>query len=440
MSRETGKAGSAESARLSPAKTKVNKPAIRQRVTKGERIDRMRVCVRKAFSLLLNVRALIKSALFKGNGFLAEMKTQRAVITLGNGQLGLMLSKAAKKLGIPFTAMSLQEARAWLGEKPDPSRFLVTFEQEHVDQDLLQGLESAGIPSFPTWENFSLLKSKLSQKLFLQENGIPTSGYVKADPWGASCDEFIRSHKGAVLKAGRGGYDGKGVWLVDAKGQTKDGPAQGVAAKLAEPYLEERVSFEEEIAAVVCRSSAGDIKLYPTVRSIQSDGICYQVEYTKEFAQTPTAHLAGNVAKQVAEKLQYIGVLAVEFFRKGDQVLVNEIAPRVHNSGHFSIDLCAGSQFENHLRAGLGLELEKTEPTHPAALMVNLLWPEGEKEFAPLFTRLTCGPEWPDNVKMHWYGKSEARPRRKMGHFTVYGNSIEECRAQAAQILASRWG
>jgi 5-(carboxyamino)imidazole ribonucleotide synthase len=368
------------------------------------------------------------------------MTTQRAVITLGNGQLGLMLGKAAKKLGIPFTAMSLQDARAWLKENPDPSRFIVTFEQEHVDQDLLQGLEAQGIPSFPTWKNFSLLKSKLAQKEFLAENGIPTSNYVKASPWNAACDDFIRQHKGAVLKAGRGGYDGKGVWIVDPQGQTKDGHAQEVAAKLAEPYLEERVLFDEEIAAVVCRSSAGQVELYPTVRSIQSDGICYQVEYSREFAKAPAALQAGKIARQIAEKLQYIGVLAVECFRKGNDVLVNEIAPRVHNSGHFSIDVCAGSQFENHLRAGLGLELEKTEPTHPAALMVNLLWPADQKEFAPLFTRLTCGPEWPDNVKMHWYGKSEARPRRKMGHFTVYGKSIDECRAQAAQILASRWG
>jgi phosphoribosylaminoimidazole carboxylase (NCAIR synthetase) len=118
---------------------------------------------------------------------------------------------------------------------------------------------------------------------------------------------------------------------------------------------------------------------------------------------------------------------------------VNEIAPRVHNSGHFTIDVCAGSQFENHLRAGLGLPLETTEPTHPAALMVNLLWPPAEKEFAPLFTRLTCGPEWPENAKLHWYGKLEARPNRKMGHFTVYGNSLAECRESAEQLLASRW-
>lgn len=350
-----------------------------------------------------------------------------------------MLGRAAKKLGIPFTAMSLPEARAWLKENPDPSQFIVTFEQEHVEQDLLLSLEAHGIPSFPTWKSFSLLKSKLSQKLFLKEKGIPTSAFVSAGTWNDACDEFIRKGQGAVLKAGRGGYDGKGVWLVDKNGQTKDGPAREVASKLAEPYLEERVSFDEELAAVVCRSASGEVELYPTVRSIQTEGICYQVEYTKEFAATLAAQKAGAIARKIAEELGYIGVLAVECFQMGDEVLVNEIAPRVHNSGHFSIDVCAGSQFENHLRAGLGLPLEKTEPTHPAALMVNLLWPENQKEFAPLFTRLTCGPEWPANVKMHWYGKSEARPRRKMGHFTVYGDSLAECHAQADQILASRW-
>ena len=94
---------------------------------------------------------------------------------------------------------------------------------------------------------------------------------------------------------------------------------------------------------------------------------------------------------------------------------------------------------ENHLRAGLGLPLARTEPTHPAALMVNLLWPPSEKEFAPIFSRLTCGPAWPENVKLHWYGKSEIRPRRKMGHFTVYGSKLDECRDTARQILASRW-
>jgi 5-(carboxyamino)imidazole ribonucleotide synthase len=368
-----------------------------------------------------------------------QSESTKAVITLGNGQLGLMLGKAAKKLGIPFTALALPDAWAWLKEAPRPEQLLVTFEQEHIDEDLLAALQARGIASFPTWENFSLLKSKLSQKNFLKTHGIATSPFLAVNPWNQACSNFVTQHGGAVLKAGKGGYDGKGVWLVDANGQTKDGPAAEVAAKLDEPYLEAKVSFSEEVAAVVVRSVNGELSLYPTVRSLMREGICYQIEYTREFAQTAIAKKAGEIAKRIAEDLRYVGVLAVEFFVVGNDVVVNEIAPRVHNSGHFTIDVCGGSQFENHLRAGVGLPLEQTEPASSAALMTNLLWPDHVTEFAPLFTKMTCGPELPENVKLHWYGKTSARPRRKMGHFTVYGDSLEACHAQAQQILASRW-
>lgn len=354
-----------------------------------------------------------------------------------------MLGKAAKKLGIPYTALSLSDARAWVSHEEHLDKVLVTFEMEHVDDDLLAALQAKGATTFPTLENFRLLKSKLSQKRFLQENGIPSSPFLAASPWTPACDAFVKENGGAVLKAGKGGYDGNGVWLVDAQGSTKEGPVAALAARLEDPYLEAKISFKEEIAAVVARSANGSVQLYPTVRSIQRDGICYQVEYTKEFAATAIAQEAGAIARRIAEKLGYVGVLAVECFVRTangkDEVLVNEIAPRVHNSGHFSIDVCEGSQFENHLRAGLGLALERTVPGTPAALMTNLLWPEEVKEFAPLFTKVTCGPEWPENAKLHWYGKTGARARRKMGHFTVYGKSLEECRAEAQQILASRW-
>ncbi len=361
------------------------------------------------------------------------------VVTLGNGQLGLMLGRAAKKLQIPFAALSLPEAWSWINNRTDFANVLVTFEQEHVDEKLLQEIEAKGCASFPSWKSFSILKSKLAQKNFLQTQKLPTSEFLPAQPWSAKCDDFIRANNGAVLKSGRGGYDGKGVWTIDANGHSRDGAAQAVAANLEQPYLEQKITFDFELAAVVCRSANGQIELYPTVKSRQQDGICFQVEYTAEFAQSPLAKEAGKIATKIAEALDYVGVLAVEFFAKGDQLYVNEIAPRVHNSGHFTIDVCEGSQFENHLLAGLGLPLRKAEPTHRAALMVNLLWPEETHDFASLYTRLTCGPQWPENAKLHWYGKSEARPRRKMGHFTIYGNDLAKCQEEAEQILASRW-
>jgi 5-(carboxyamino)imidazole ribonucleotide synthase len=350
-----------------------------------------------------------------------------------------MLGKAAKTLEIPFAALSLPDARNWLkGARPE--EHIITFEQEHVDEDLLRELKFKGISSFPTWESFDQLKSKRNQKEFLNRESLPTAAFVACSPWTEACDVFLRENQGAVLKAGRGGYDGKGVWIINANGLTSAGErVQDVAARIQQPYLEKRVPFDEEIAAVVCRSNFGEILTYPTVKSIQLDGICFQVEYSRVTASSTLALRAGEIAAQIARSIGYVGVLAVEFFVCKGEILVNEIAPRVHNSGHFTIDVCAGSQFENHLRAGLGLPLAHAEPTHPAAVMVNLLWPPSEREFAPLFAKLTCGSPWPDNVKLHWYGKSEIRPRRKMGHFTVYGESLQECRDTARQVLASRW-
>jgi 5-(carboxyamino)imidazole ribonucleotide synthase len=350
-----------------------------------------------------------------------------------------MLGKAAKRLEIPFAALSLPDAWNW-AKDARPEEHLVTFEQEHVDEDLVRQLEARGVPSFPSWASFEVLKSKRRQKEVLTERGIPTSPFLALAAWGKEADAFVAAHGGAVLKAGRGGYDGKGVWILGADGRTKDGEkGADIAARIAQPYLEERILFDEELAAVVCRSRAGEVVTYPAVRSRQVEGVCFQVEYTREFAETAAARRASEIAVEIANALDYVGVLAVEFFARGGDVLVNEVAPRVHNSGHFTIDVCAGSQFENHLRAGLGMPLARTEPASAAAVMVNLLWPPSEKEFAPLFAKLTCGPAWPANAVLHWYGKSEIRPRRKMGHFTVYGASIEECRETAAQILASRW-
>lgn len=358
------------------------------------------------------------------------------VITLGNGQLGTMLGKAAKTLEIPFEAVAIPDAWNLIA---DGQNILVTFEQEYADEKLLCALRDKEIPSFPSWKSFFLLRSKKTQKDFLLQSTIKSAPYLSAQPWTDATSDFIRAKKGAVLKAGKGGYDGKGVWLVDENGNTKEGPAAQLAARLEEPYVEERIPFDFEVAAVVCRSKTGAVESYPTVRSVQKDGICSEIEFTREFAESTIAKKAAAIARTVAEKLDYVGILAVECFVRGDEILVNEIAPRVHNSGHFTIDVCAGSQFENHLRAGLGMPLLSTAPTHSAALMVNLLWPKEAKEFAPLFARLTCGPSWPENAKLHWYGKSEIRPLRKMGHFTVYGKTLLECREVADQILASRW-
>ena len=356
-----------------------------------------------------------------------ESLKQKSIFTLGNGQLGLMLQKAAKRLQIPFESLSLQEAWDCLPEL-DAKSCLITFEQEHVDEALLEEITKSKIPCFPSMESFQQLRNKLIQKELLTQLQIPTSPYLAVRS-GADLDNFLKLHHGAILKAGQGGYDGKGVWRVDEQGQTRDGKVSVLASQRRSPYLEKVIPFDFELASVVCRSANGEIVHYPSVKSLQRDGICYQVEFTREFAESNLAKKAAAISAKIAESLGSVGVLAVELFAVGEDLVVNEIAPRVHNSGHFTIDVCAGSQFENHLRAGLGMPLARTEATHAAAVMANLL----------LYAKLTCGPDWPSNVKFHWYGKSEIRPNRKMGHFTVYGDRIEECRSIAQQVLASRW-
>jgi 5-(carboxyamino)imidazole ribonucleotide synthase len=363
---------------------------------------------------------------------------KRSILVLGNGQLGLLLGRAAQPLGIDCISLSIPDVWTWLERHPDPSQYCVTFEQEHVDGTLLAHIERIGAQSFPSWHAFQVLSSKRRQKELLNRIGLATAPWIAAETRENTL-RFLQEKKGGILKAGRGGYDGKGVWSFDSFGKGKKNTLDEVWPTLREPYVEEKIEFDSEWAAVVVRSATGEILRYPTVRSIQREGICFQVEYSQELASTALAQRAGEWAEKIAKELNYVGTLAVEFFAKGEELLVNEIAPRVHNSGHFTIDLCSGSQFENHLRAGLGMPLGSTKPTHNAALMVNLLWPPQETDFAPLFTKLSCGPPWPPEAKLHWYGKSEPRPLRKMGHFTVYGDNLASCRALADQILASRW-
>lgn len=365
---------------------------------------------------------------------------QKRILTIGAGQLGLMLSKAAKKLGIEFEYRSIPDTWNFIDALNDKGPFLVTFEQEYIDELLLREIDQRSIECFPSLKSFELLRNKYKQKLFLKDIGIPTADFASAD----QVNDFLKSHGGTgILKAGRGGYDGQGVWVLDkdgnAQGQTGKVSTKELIGKIESPYIEEKVNFDFEIASVVCRSKSGNIVSYPTVKTIQKNGVCTEVEFSCEFADTPIAKRAEAIGQTIAKKLDYVGVLAIELFVKGDLLFVNEIAPRVHNSGHFTIDVCEGSQFENHLRAGLDWPLASTIPIHASALMVNLLWPKDHNDFAQLYTRLTCGSPWPNNIKLHWYGKSEIRPLRKMGHFTVYGNDIGECRKEAQQILAQRW-
>jgi 5-(carboxyamino)imidazole ribonucleotide synthase len=228
-----------------------------------------------------------------------------------------------------------------------------------------------------------------------------------------------------VLKTTRGGYDGKGVWMIDAST-----PADVVAEpfRAGVPVLaEERVDFARELSAVVARSPHGQAVAYPVVESVQRDGICVEVIAPAPGLPEDRAVEAQRVALTVAAELDVVGVLAVELFETTDgRLLVNELAMRPHNSGHWSIEGAVTSQFENHLRAVLDLPLGSPAARAPYTVMVNVLGGD-LAEIYPTYRHLMARDP---GLKVHWYGKG-IRAGRKLGHVTVYGDDLASLRERA---------
>lgn len=376
---------------------------------------------------------------------------------LGGGQLARMLAQAAEKMGTetwvltgaaddpasrlcPAVIGSLEEARVLRRFFSEVQ--LVTFENEFVDTGLLArfATEFPKLRFEPKLVVLERLQDKLNQKELLGRLGIPTAPWVvKADP--AACADLPKTFpKGAVLKWSRMGYDGKGLLFYDpAKPDPKALAAffEAAAQREARVYAEQTIAFRRELAVVACRSAKGEFAAYPLVQSRQDRGICSLV--------TGPARLLGNTAEQesravgyakrITEALDYVGVLALELFERPDgEILVNEIAPRVHNSGHFTQDACEASQFENHLRAILGLPLGSTSVKGTFA-MLNILGPEGVSRPSQAL------PVAPAGATLHWYEKRELRPRRKMGHFngTATGADGLAKMVQSLEAAERKW-
>lgn len=363
---------------------------------------------------------------------------------LGGGQLARMLAQAAKPLGIDLRVLTeaaddpaARLCPAILGTLEDP-RVLrafysqaetVIFENEFVDTKRLARLaaEFAQLTFQPSLAVLERLQDKKNQKELLGRLAIPTARWIEMTPTVSPAELAKTFPAGAVLKWSRMGYDGKGLYFYDpARPDPAAIGAFGLAgSKLGgKIYAEERIPFKRELAIVACRSITGEFAAYPLVQSKQEHGICSLVTGPAvrlgNSAQQET--LATGYARRLMESLDYVGTLALELFEKEDGgLLVNEIAPRVHNSGHYSQDACPASQFENHLRATLGLPLGDTRPKAMFA-MLNLLGPEGVKlasSEAPL-------PVAPAGAHLHWYEKKKIRGRRKMGHFNATATGPDE--------------
>ena len=388
-----------------------------------------------------------------------------AVGLLGGGQLARMLAQAALELGLrPVVLAQRPDDPAALvcrdvveGDARDAAALraflsrvsLVAFENEFVPCEALERA-AVGLPVRfgPGLGVLGRLRDKLGQKAALAELGVPSAPfivYAEGEPFEPWVEGARRAFGGAgcVLKWSCFGYDGKGTLVLDAAGPL---PAGVVAfcdealARGAKLFAEERVAFRRELAVCAAHSTAGEFAAYPLVVTRQERGVCVEVRGPARALGLDAGleARAADYARRLATGLGLTGVFAVELFAlaSGD-LWVNEIAPRVHNSGHFTLDAAETSQFENHWRALLGLPLGSTESRAPAFVMQNLLGPEGVHAAAaglPL-------PPVEAGTHLHWYGKAELRPGRKLGHLNGVAASPDAVDALAAALAAAygRW-
>jgi 5-(carboxyamino)imidazole ribonucleotide synthase len=307
---------------------------------------------------------------------------------------------------------------------------VVTFDHEHVPNEHLVALAGDGVAVHPGPAALRFAQDKAAMRARLTELGIPNPRWIDLsaapDPDAALTAFGAEVGWPLVLKAIRGGYDGKGVWVVDSLTAAAELLGSGT------PLLaEEKVSIARELAADVARSPFGQGAVWPVVETVQADGICVEVIAPAPDLPDDLADEAQQLALRIAAELGVTGVLAVELFETTDgRLLVNELAMRPHNSAHWTIEGSRTSQFEQHLRAVLDYPLGTTTVTAPVVVMVNLLGGPDDVEPKSIDERVHhCLASWPD-VKIHLYGKS-FRPGRKVGHVTALGTDLAEVRTRA---------
>ncbi|MEM0900418.1 MAG: 5-(carboxyamino)imidazole ribonucleotide synthase [Pseudomonadota bacterium] len=340
---------------------------------------------------------------------------------IGGGQLGRMLAMAAARLGYKTIALdpaadcpaaqvvdrvicadySDASAVAELSEASD----VITFEFENVDVEAIRS-RTGETAVYPPLDALAISQDRLIEKRFLNENGLQAAEFATIDNLADLKTALIAFDGHGILKTRRFGYDGKGQVRI-----SPDGPSAEEALKLiknAPAVLEKLIDFECEVSVIVTRSLAGDVKCFDPARNTHENGIL-SVSAVPSGVAIEIETKAQGLATTLVEKLNYVGTLGLEFFVTRDgELKANEFAPRVHNSGHWTEAACSTSQFEQHIRAITGLPLG--DPSrHSDASMANLLGDDIEK--IPTLA-------WQDNLVVHDYGKTEARPGRKMGHYT----------------------
>lgn len=362
---------------------------------------------------------------------------------LGGGQLGRMFTLAARNLGYRVLVLdpdpaspagSIADVHLQAGYD-DPQALArvgaecaaVTTEWENVPASTLE-LLAAHCPVRPGAEAVAVARDRIREKTFVRDLGLATAPFfpILAEDDLAAAVAGLRLP--ALLKSATLGYDGKGQFGVDSLAQARMGFAQLGSRPCV---LEEKVDLAQELSVVLARGSNGETAFYPVGENVHRNGILHTTRVPGQVSAAVAEHALG-MARRVAEALDYVGVLAVEFFFTRDgELLINEMAPRPHNSGHYTLDACATSQFEQQVRALCGLPLGSTRLLTPVT-MLNLLgdlWGDAQPDWTQVFRH----PE----ARLHLYGKREARAGRKMGHINVLSENADASLELAEQLFAT---
>lgn len=376
-------------------------------------------------------------------------KTRQKIGIIGGGQLGKMMILEAKKMGFYITILDPtkkcpahsiadehlvadfddREAIKKLAHKSD----LITYEFEHIDVEVLKELEAEAYKIYPTARSLEIIQNKYHQKNVLKQDQIAVPDFKKVS---APKDIKEASQKFGyplMLKSCTGGYDGKGNALIDNENEVES-TFQKLGAGKSPLMVEKYIPFKKEISIIAARGLNGEMKVYPVGENDHRDNILYETKVPAEISAS-LEKKAEELAREVLKVFEGIGIFCVEMFvTETDDLLINEIAPRPHNSGHYTIEGCVTSQFEQHIRAITALPLGDTALVRPT-VMRNILGTgkEGKAEIIGLDSALAV-----EGVKVHIYQKNVSRPGRKMGHLTVTAETLELAAAralEAAQLI-----
>ena len=351
---------------------------------------------------------------------------------IGAGQLGRMSAAPATALGIDLLLFAqspsdsgAQVANYAVGDYRNLEQVrefakncdLLTFEHELIPISIIRALENEGVKFYPTSESFIYSQDKAAMRERLTNYLAPKWQIV------TKAEEILEFP--VIAKSISGGYDGRGVWKVNSQSELS-------TILLANPKLlvEELVDFDFEISVMVARSPHGQAATWAPTQTIQSDGICTMTIAPSPNLNEELSQQAQQIALSIAAEIKLVGVMAVEMFVKGDQLFINELAMRPHNSGHWTIDGAITSQFEQHLRAILDLPLGDTTMTAPYAVMGNVLGGEKQDMYRPYLHLLARTPK----LKIHQYRK-EVKPGRKIGHVTLLGENLVELTSEVQHAI-----